>query len=54
MGRSLHWTILCLRGALSGSSLSVGLYALDLWDTMGHARLCGKLGVLLEFWVGKI
>ena len=39
---------------LFGSSLSVGLYASDLWDTMGHARFCGKLGVLLEFWVGKI
>ena len=39
---------------LSGSSLFVGLYVLDLWDTMGHAKLCGKLGVLLEFLVGKI
>ena len=26
---------------------------LDLWDSMGHARLCGKFGVLLEFWVWK-
>ena len=75
MGRSLHWTILCLGAhfgesvlyvpsewrtcgssppSLSCSSLSVGLYALDLWDSMGHARLCGKLGVLLELLAGKI
>ena len=36
------------------SSLIVGIYALDLWDPMGHARLCGKLGVLLELLAGKI
>ena len=39
---------------LSCSSLTVGLYVLDLWDPMGHARLCGKLGVLLELLAGKI
>ena len=39
---------------MSGSSLSVGLYVSDLWDVMGHAKLCGKLGVLLEFLAGKI
>ena len=39
---------------LSYSSLFVGLYVSNLWDSMGHARLCGKLGVLLELLAGKI
>ena len=38
---------------LSGSSLSVGLYVSDLWDSMGHAKFCGKLGILLELLAGK-
>ena len=39
---------------LSYSSLFVGLYVSDLWDSIGHARLCGKLSVLLELLAGKI
>ena len=39
---------------LSYSSLFVGLYVSDLRDSMGHARLREKLGVLLELLAGKI
>ena len=35
-------------------ALTMGKYVPDLWDPMGHARLCGKLGVLLELLAGKI
>ena len=51
-----HW---CLKGngkfdTKSYGSLFVGLYVSDLWDSMGHAKFCGKLGVLLELLAGKI
>ena len=32
----------------------MGLYVSNLLDSMGHARLCGKLGVLLELLAVKI
>ena len=35
---------------LSGSSLSVGLYVSDLWDTMGSVE---SLVYCWSFWLGK-
>ena len=32
----------------------MGLYVSNLLDSMGHARHCGKLGVLLELLAAKI
>ena len=31
----------------------MGIHVSDLWDPMGHTRLCGKLGELLELLLGK-
>ena len=62
-GRILvNWCCMCHRNEETVDHLllhcpiahSVGLYVSNLWDAMGHARFCGKFGVLLEFLAGKI
>ena len=39
---------------LSCSSLVVGANVTSIRDPMGHARFCGKFGVLLELLAGEI